>query len=42
MKAGLMPDAWFDKDTKIYRFSGQVFSEIKPRGNIKEKKLDGS
>jgi len=42
MKAGLMPDAWFDKNTKIYRFSGQVFTELEPRGEIKEKKLDGS
>jgi uncharacterized protein (TIGR00296 family) len=42
MKAGLMPDAWFDEKTKISKFSGQVFSEIKPRGEIKEKKLDGS
>jgi len=42
MKAGLLPDAWFDKDTKIFRFSGQVFTELKPRGEIKEKKLDGS
>jgi uncharacterized protein (TIGR00296 family) len=42
MKAGLMPDAWFDKNTKISKFSGQVFTEIKPRGEIKEKKLDGS
>ena len=42
MKAGLMPDAWFDKNTKIYRFSGQVFTETKPRGEIKEKKIDGS
>jgi uncharacterized protein (TIGR00296 family) len=42
MKAGLLPDAWFDKLTKIYRFRGQVFTEIKPRGDIKEKKLDGS
>jgi len=42
MKAGLMPDAWIDKNTKIFKFSGQVFSEIKPRGDIKEKKLDGS
>jgi len=42
MKAGLMPDAWFDKNTKIYKFGGQVFTEIKPRGEIKEKKLDGS
>ncbi len=42
MKAGLMPDAWFDKSTKISKFSGQVFTELKPRGEIKEKKLDGS
>jgi len=41
MKAGLMPDAWLDKSTLISRFSGQVFTEIKPRGEIKEKKLDG-
>jgi uncharacterized protein (TIGR00296 family) len=42
MKAGLMPDAWFDKNTKISNFSGQIFTEIEPRGEIKEKKLDGS
>lgn len=42
MKAGLMPDAWFDKNTKILRFSGQVFTETKPKGEIMEKKLDGS
>jgi len=42
MKAGLMPDAWIDKNTKIFKFSGQVFTEIKPRGEIKEKKLNGS
>lgn len=42
MKAGLMPDAWFDKDTKISKFSGQVFTETEPRGKIKEKKLNGS
>jgi len=42
MKAGLMPDAWFDKNTKIFKFSGQIFSEIEPRGNIKENTLDGS
>jgi hypothetical protein len=41
MKAGLTPDAWFDKNIRISRFSGQVFTEIEPRGEIKEKKLDG-
>jgi len=42
MKAGLMPDAWFDKSTKVLKFSGKVFTEIEPRGEIKEKKLNGS
>ncbi len=42
LKAGLMPDAWFDKNTKISKFSGQIFTEIEPRGEIKEKKIDGS
>jgi uncharacterized protein (TIGR00296 family) len=40
MKAGLMPDAWFDKSTKVSRFSGQVFTETKPRGEIREKNLN--
>jgi uncharacterized protein (TIGR00296 family) len=42
MKAGLLPDAWIDKNTKIYKFSGQIFTETKPRGVIKEKCLNGS
>jgi len=42
MKAGLLPDSWFDKDIKIFKFSGQIFTEIEPRGKIKEKRLDGS
>ncbi len=42
MKAGIPPDAWVDKKTKISKFTGQVFYEIKPRGEIREKKLDGS
>lgn len=41
IKAGLMPDAWLDKSTKILRFTGQVFAETKPQGEIKEKKLNG-
>jgi uncharacterized protein (TIGR00296 family) len=40
IKAGLNPDAWFDKQTKIYKFGGQVFTEITPRGEVKEKKLN--
>jgi len=42
MKAGLLPDAWADKNTKIYKFTGQIFTEIEPRGKIVEKNLDGS
>ena len=41
MKAWLPPDAWLDESTKIYKFRGQIFTEIKPEGEIKEKNLDG-
>ncbi len=41
MKAGLPPDAWIDKATKISTFQGQIFTEIKPQGSIKEIHLDG-
>jgi len=34
-KAGLPPDCWLDKETHIYRFQAQVFSEEKPRGEVK-------
>ena len=39
MKAGLLADAWFEKNTKILKFKGQIFTEVKPRGEIKEKNL---
>jgi uncharacterized protein (TIGR00296 family) len=42
MKAGLLPDSWYDKNTKIYKFSGQIFTEEEPGGKIREKSLDGS
>ncbi len=42
MKAGLLPDAWFEKNTKISKFTGQIFTETKPNGPIKETRLDGS
>jgi uncharacterized protein (TIGR00296 family) len=41
LKAGLPPDSWIDKEAKIYKFSGQIFTEIEPNGEIKEKKLNG-
>jgi len=40
MKAGLLPDSWFDKNTKIFKFSGQIFTEVEPRGIIREKSLN--
>jgi hypothetical protein len=41
MKAGLLPDAWFDTNTKISKFNGQVFTEVEPKGKIMEKRLNG-
>jgi uncharacterized protein (TIGR00296 family) len=33
-KAGLLPDTWLDKNTKIYKFQAQIFAEETPKGNI--------
>jgi uncharacterized protein (TIGR00296 family) len=41
LKAWLSQDAWKDKKTNIYKFSGQIFTETLPNGKIEEKKLDG-
>ncbi|MFQ6059892.1 MAG: TIGR00296 family protein [Thermoplasmata archaeon] len=40
IKAGLPPDAWFDKDTKIYKFSSQIFGEVEPKGRIVKRTLE--
>jgi len=40
MKAGLAPDAWIDDTTNVYAFQGQIFSELKPDGAVKEKSFD--
>jgi AMMECR1 domain-containing protein len=34
-----MSDCWFDKETKIYKFSAEVFAEIEPRGKIVRKEI---
>ena len=39
MKAGLYPDAWLDKDTRIYRFQAVVFEEEAPRGPVRRVEL---
>jgi len=39
MKAGLMPDAWLDEETKIYKFQAEIFEELDPKGRIIRKEL---
>jgi len=34
IKAGLPPDHWLLKDTKIYKFQCEIFAESKPKGPI--------
>lgn len=38
MKAGLMPDAWLN-DAEVYSFEGQIFEEIEPGGEVREKDI---
>jgi AMMECR1 domain-containing protein len=35
-----MPDAWLE-GAEVYSFEGQIFEEIEPGGNIKEKDIRG-
>ena len=39
MKAGLAPDAWLLKGTKIYRFQAIIFEEKKPNGEVNLKRI---
>jgi len=41
IKAGLPPDCWLLKGTKIYKFQAIIFEEEKPRGKVKHKALGG-
>jgi len=34
LKAGLMPDAWLDQETKLHVFQAEVFAEKSPRGEV--------
>ena len=36
MKAGLPPDCWLVEGTEVYRFEGQIFKEVEPRGDVVE------
>lgn len=39
IKAGLPPDNWLLKETKIYRFQAVIFEEVAPKGKIVRKEL---
>ena len=39
MKAGLPPDAWTFKDTKIYKFQAIVYAELEPKGRVVKRDL---
>lgn len=39
VKAGLPPDCWLMKGTKVYKFQAIIFEEEKPRGEVKQKTL---
>lgn len=34
LKAGLPPDSWLLKNVRVFKFQAEIFSEIKPRGEI--------
>jgi len=39
IKAGLMPDAWLQPGTKIFKFQAEVFSEAEPGGEVDRRTL---
>ncbi len=39
IKAGVPPDSWLTKGTKIYKFQAIVFEEETPQGNVKRLQL---
>ncbi len=39
IKAGLMPDAWLEEETRIYRFQAEIFEELEPGGEVIKKEL---
>jgi hypothetical protein len=41
MKAGLPPDEWLVKMTKVHKFQAIVFEEVTPKGKIVRKELGG-
>ncbi len=39
LKAGLPPDEWLDRGTSVFVFTGRVFRELEPKGEIVEEFL---
>lgn len=39
LKAGLLPDSWFEPGTEIYTFQAQVFREVSPAGPVARREL---
>lgn len=39
MKAGLPPDAWLQKETRMFKFQAEVFSEDRPGGEVARRDL---
>ena len=39
LKAGLPPDCWLTKGTKIYKFQAIIFEETSPGGEVEQKEL---
>lgn len=39
VKAGLPPDSWLLKGTKVYRFEAIIFEETSPKGKIQRKEI---
>jgi uncharacterized protein (TIGR00296 family) len=39
VKAGLTPDCWLDKRSKVFKFQAEIFLEESPRGKVVRKTL---
>jgi len=39
LKAGLQPDAWLDKGTRVEKFQAIIFEETEPNGEVRLKEL---
>lgn len=39
LKAGLLPDAWFEPDLEVLTFQAEIFTEVEPRGSIRRHEL---